>query len=140
MKQNDMVLLHVHDSHFNLVISKDSDLASGSLSYRFNVGPLMKENIDETNNDEVDIETNQVDKQDDVVIDDEKEHNSNSVDFNKELRKCQDTIKNIKLEYSKCENRLRIKTEESEKLKTELKDLKELMELEKQSKEMLSNK
>ena len=34
VKQEDMVLLHDHDSHFNLIVSKDSDLAKlGSLSF-----------------------------------------------------------------------------------------------------------
>ena len=33
----------MHDSHFNLVVSGDSDLATlGSLSYRFNIGPIIK--------------------------------------------------------------------------------------------------
>ena len=41
---DDMILLHEDDLHFNLVVDKDSDLAMlGSLSYRFNVGPIMKE-------------------------------------------------------------------------------------------------
>ena len=45
---NDMTLLHENDIHFNLVISKNSDLAKlGSLSYRFNVGPLLKRNEEE---------------------------------------------------------------------------------------------
>ena len=48
VKQNDMVLLHDHDSHFNLIISKDSELIKGSLSYRFNVGPLITKHEDET--------------------------------------------------------------------------------------------
>ena len=50
---NNLVLLHEFDSHFNLIISKDSELAkNGSLSYRFNVGPMMKQNNDE----EIEIE------------------------------------------------------------------------------------
>ena len=37
----DMTLLHENDVHFNLIISRDSDLVKlGSLSYRFNIGPL----------------------------------------------------------------------------------------------------
>ena len=39
---DDMVLFHEHDCHFNLVVNKESDLATlGSLSYRFNMGPLL---------------------------------------------------------------------------------------------------
>ena len=42
---NDMILLHENDNHFNLVISKNSDLAKlGSLSFRHNVGSIMKHN------------------------------------------------------------------------------------------------
>ena len=48
---NDMVVLHEDDVHFNLIISKNSDLAiKGSLSYRFNIGPTLTKNLDETNN------------------------------------------------------------------------------------------
>ena len=39
-----IVLLHEKDTHFNLVVSKDSELARfGSLSYRANIGPLMND-------------------------------------------------------------------------------------------------
>ena len=35
----DMVLLHENDSHFNLIVSEDSDLAKdGSLSFNSNMG------------------------------------------------------------------------------------------------------
>ena len=45
----EMVLLHEKDNHFNLIISKDSDLAKfGSLSDRFKVGPTV-DNEKETN-------------------------------------------------------------------------------------------
>ena len=38
----EMVLYHEDDCHFNLIISRDSDLALlGSLSYRFNIGPMV---------------------------------------------------------------------------------------------------
>ena len=40
-----MVLLHEEDLQFNLIISKDIDLAiMGSLSYRHNTGPLIEKN------------------------------------------------------------------------------------------------
>ena len=39
----EMTLLHEDNSHFNLVINKNSDLAClGSLSFRFNIGPFMQ--------------------------------------------------------------------------------------------------
>ena len=49
---NDMVLLHENDIHFNLIISKESDLAQfGSLSHRFNFSlgenSKNKEELDE---------------------------------------------------------------------------------------------
>ena len=42
----DMVLLHEDETHFNLIVSKTSNLARmGSLSYRFNIGPMMKTSV-----------------------------------------------------------------------------------------------
>ena len=42
-----MVLLHEDDLHFNLIISKHSDLAKfGSLSYRFNFGSAINKKQD----------------------------------------------------------------------------------------------
>ena len=54
----DMPLLHTNDSHFDLVVSNNSDLAQlGSLSYRSKVGPIMKkvedEEIEESEDEEV---------------------------------------------------------------------------------------
>ena len=43
---NNMTLIHEDDMHFNLVVSKDSNLATmGSLSHRFNVGPITKKKM-----------------------------------------------------------------------------------------------
>ena len=40
-----MVLLHQEDCHFDLIVSKDSNLATvGILSYRSNIGPLIDQN------------------------------------------------------------------------------------------------
>ena len=40
----DITILHQEDIHFDLVVAGDSDLATlGSLSYRFNIGPMTKE-------------------------------------------------------------------------------------------------
>ena len=39
----DMVLFHENDLHFNLVVAKDSDLATmGSISYRQNIGAMVR--------------------------------------------------------------------------------------------------
>ena len=48
----------------------------------------------------------------------------------KELRKCKEDKKKLHSEYINCEAELRRKTEEAEILKTEIRDLKELMKLE----------
>ena len=116
--QNDMVLLHENDSHFNLIIAGDSDLAKlGSLSYRFNVGPVL-------------IET-QDDKE--VVLTGEDEDASEEIvtsNLKRELKKCREEKKKLQVEYFSCEKELRKKTEEAEMLKSELKDLKEIMKLE----------
>ena len=40
-----MILFHKNDSHFDLIIDKNDDLATmGSLSHRFNVGPMLEGN------------------------------------------------------------------------------------------------
>ena len=44
VSQDNMVLLHEDELHYNLIVSKDSDLAKfGSLSCRFNVGPILND-------------------------------------------------------------------------------------------------
>ena len=41
---DELVLFHENDSHFNLVVAEDSELATvGSLSFRSNIGPLMED-------------------------------------------------------------------------------------------------
>ena len=56
----DMVLLHEHDTHFNLVVSKTSNLAMmGSLSYRFNIGPMMKRNAVSEESEEIEKDEGQ---------------------------------------------------------------------------------
>ena len=45
----DLILFHEDESHFDLIINKNHDLATmGSLSYRFNVGPILESNENET--------------------------------------------------------------------------------------------
>ena len=122
---NDMVLLHEKDSHFDLIVSKDSDLAKlGSLSYRFNVGPLMNQN-DQTK-----------DCEDEPEAADETENlNGTKEEMQKLLKICKEEKKKITSEYYKVEKELRMKVEETEKLKIKVKDLKEIMKLEKELKE-----
>ena len=50
---DEIVLLHQEDCHFDLIISKDNDLATkGSLSYRSNIGPLLEVNDEEVGDKE----------------------------------------------------------------------------------------
>ena len=53
----------------------------------------------------------------------------------KKLKESGDSKKAIMSEYLKCEKELRVKTEETEKLKTEVKDLKEIIKLSEHIKE-----
>ena len=57
VKLNDMILLHEDDNHFNLIVNNRSDLAvMGSLSYRFNVGPMMETSEDGLNDEETKLQ------------------------------------------------------------------------------------
>ena len=119
VEQNDMVLLHEDDSHYNLIVSKESDLAKqGSLSYRFNVGPLMV-------NEEDKVTDTSDDKQED------EEETLSLTELKKELKKSKDEKKKLQVEYINCIKELRVKTEEAEMLKSELNDLKEIVKLDK---------
>jgi hypothetical protein len=47
-----MVLINEKYSHFNLIVSQDSELATmGSLSYRSNIGPLIGNDEDKTSSE-----------------------------------------------------------------------------------------
>ena len=100
--KEDLILLHQNDCHFNLIISKDHALAvHGNLTKRLNQTlPSEKNiNIDEGKNE---IET-------------------------KAIRALQEELQTIKNEYKNCVKELRNKTEEAEFLKTEVKELKEIL-------------
>ena len=44
VKIDDMIIIHQNDVHFDLVVDKNSDLATmGSLSYRLNIPPFVEE-------------------------------------------------------------------------------------------------
>ena len=115
VKIDDLVLLHEKDTHFNLVTSKESDLAKyGSLSFRFNIGPMN--DADE-------------DKDDEIIDEDESLELEDISKVKKALKECEKSKKTIEAEYYKCEKELNLKTEECEKLKIVIKDLKQLLEL-----------
>ena len=122
----DMILLHEDDNHFNLVVSKNSNLATyGSLSYRHNIGPLdVKNNL----NDSLAVENNQ--KEVNVEKEKKKDNSSEITALKKKLKECQESNKRLEKSYNECEIELRTKTEEVEKLKVEINDLKQIVELE----------
>ena len=118
---DDLILLNESNVHFNLVVSKDSDLAQlGSLSYRYNVGPIIEDNEKEQKSKEPE----QI-KKSDEEIDYEKELER----IKEELKESKKRIYNLESEYTKCEKELKSKTEENTKLKSEIKDLKQILDL-----------
>ena len=126
----EMVLLHENECHFNLVVNKDSDLAmKGSLSCRFNIGPLLVD-CDE---DDDDLKKDTFEKETDELTDaDERLQND---ELKSELKKCQLEKNKVEKQYLSCELELRVKTEELEKMKIELKDIKEILKLKDELKE-----
>ena len=119
---DEMVIIHEDDLHFNLVVSINSDLATmGSLSYRFNIGPIVnKTNLD--NDDKISSRT-------ETEMNEESGMPNTVKELQMQLKKCEKSKRMIKNEYVKCETELRIKTEEAEKLKIEIKDLKQIVGL-----------
>ena len=117
VEMEEMVLLHENDSHFNLVVSGDSELATlGSLSFRTNIGPMTKDTEEKKEEKE--------DNENESTIKDNKVNQMKA-----ELEKLVMRNKYLENEYYKCEEELKFKTEENEKLKTEVKDLKEVINL-----------
>ena len=119
----ELILFHENDCHFDLIVNKNHDLATlGSLSYRFNVGPILESNEPIEEEEEAAVE---VDK-------DTESPNNDHKRCKDELKRCQETNRKLKGEYIKCEQELRNKTEEVEKLKIELNLIKQTIELEKE--------
>ena len=120
---DEMVLFHENDMHFNLIVSEKDDLVKmGSLSFRTNVGPYMKNNT----NDEIETEKNK----------------SNNDSTEKEIKTLKAELKQLKeklifleKDYLDCGNELKVKTEEVEKLKIQVKTQKEMKVLEQKAKE-----
>ena len=115
----DIVLMHENDLHFNLIVSDQSELATlGSLSFRSNIGPFVDEKMVE----------------DDIMVELEPSKSiQNTKEVKKielELKRMKESYKKLESEYLECENQLKIKTEEAEKLKIEVKDIREFLELE----------
>ena len=125
VEMDDLVLLHEKDNHFNLIISRDCDLARfGNLTQRFKAGFISEEN-----------EKDEKDKQNSVSSEEYKPAKENDVEASEveklktELEICKKGKAFIENEYRKCEKELRMKTEEAEKFKIEIKDLRTIVKL-----------
>ena len=103
----------------------------GSLSYRFNVGPLLKKKEKETN-DEKNTENSGSDQIEDEIESSSSDETVKIKEVQKKLKESEESKKVLMKEYLKCEMELRKYTEETEKLKTEVKDLKAILKLKKQ--------
>ena len=118
---DEMVLFHENDMHFNLIVSEKDDLVTmGSLSYRANIGPYMK------NNDK-----------DELIAEVQESNNESIVKENKtlkdQLKQLKDKIIFLEKDYQECEIELKEKTEEVEKLKIEINAQKEIKILDKRA-------
>ena len=132
VEMDEMVLLHQDDSHFDLVVSKDSNLAKyGSLSYRTNVGPLKE--IHETKAKEsIPRQVTNQENSEEKALKEQLDKMKNEI---KELNESKSVLEK---EYLKCEQLLKNKTEEAAKLSIELRDLKEIISLENKLQENVS--
>jgi hypothetical protein len=81
-------------------------------------------------NEEVEVEVIDLEKEEESS-DPQDKSQTEIEDLKKELKKAKESKKVMELEYSRCEKELKNKTEEVEKLNIELKDLKEIIALEK---------
>ena len=114
VEMEDLVLLHEDDIHFNLIISKNSDLVKyGSLSKRFDCDDNSEASEEDIENEGSELTTvkNELEK------------------YKAELKKAELIKSNVEKEYHECKRELHIKTEEVEKLKVEVGDLRTIVKL-----------
>ena len=71
----------------------------------------------------------------DIGYTETKENNYIILDIQKDLKKCKESKLQTESQYIQCEKELRLKTEEVEILKVELKDIKEILKLKEEIKE-----
>ena len=91
----EMVLIHDDDSHFNLIVAKDSDLATkGSLSFRANIGRFIENNDKEV--------AEMMDKQPNKETED-LEIKNEIKNLKNELKKSNEKIDFLNEDYIKCE-------------------------------------
>ena len=130
----EIVLLHQNDLHFDLIVAKDSDLATiGSLSYRSNIGPMVEIDDNDDDIENVDEEVAENHQTSDNL--EEEDKTKEMKNLKKEIKKLKENLKALASDYSKCEEELMNKSEEVGKLKIEIRDLKQIVELEKQLEE-----
>ena len=113
----------------NCTASKMFVARLGSLSYRFNVGPMMSSDVA--------AEAEALDKEptEANVTEEKKEKDEEGAELNnvkRELKKYKEENKKVREEYFKCATELRKKTEENTILRTEVNDLKQQVRLEKE--------
>ena len=129
---NQMVLLHEDESHFNLIVSKESNLAKlGNLSYRTNVGSFKDDQ-------DIVIREGNAEKLEVIELEDEKDSIKDMEKMKIEIKQLKENKIVLEKEYAKCEQLLKLKTEEAAKLSIELQDLKQIISLEGELKKNLS--
>ena len=116
----DITLLHQNDGHFNLIVNKHSNIAvDGSVTQRLLSGLELEM---EESEQEVEVKTKAGD--DSKIIE-----NQYISEMEEKLQKYKKSLELVEEEYKKCERELRFKTEEAEKYKIEIKDLRKIIEL-----------
>ena len=116
---------HQLKNHINLIISENDELAKAwSLSFMNNIGPLFGTKDPEETKTYVDAVAN--------GLKDDKETEDELVKLKKALKSEKERIKALEKQYDECEAALVKMTEEFEKKKSELHDLKQIMRLEKE--------
>ena len=125
----DMVLLHTNDVHFDLIVSKDSNLATmGSLSYRHNIGPMVtKESYKEKTGGKDKHEVSEKDGVNEKVVE-KVQKREGLIDIDslpKGLKMCRESKRKLEEQYENCEKELKNKTEAYEKIKIENQNLKQ---------------
>ena len=110
---NEMVLLHENDNHFDLIVSGDSQLVKyGNMSGRKDVISENEEVFKEDEDKEFSMNSNKDDSSKEVL------------DLRREIEKLKKKNELFEKQYMECEKELRMKTEEAERLRSELNDLK----------------
>ena len=121
---NEMVLYHENDLHFNLIVSEGDDLVTkGSLSFRSNLGPFMK-NVDKT-----ELVVNNIEANNDDIVNEEASVINENKNLKDQLKKLTEKVKFLEKDYQSCEEELKNKTAECEKLKIQVKSQEEIINL-----------